>query len=148
VVVRDLGVGRRGVLATAIGVRYQSEVRARVASPERHPQRVEHQVGAHMPGELPADDPVREHVEHERELDHPLPAAQIRQVPDPQPIGLDGGEVALHQIRTARLRVGDCGAPGLATALGALMPYRRINRCTRQRGAVSPARLSAFQVRR
>jgi hypothetical protein len=32
---------------------------------DRHPQRVQHEARAHVRGELPADDPPREHVDHD-----------------------------------------------------------------------------------
>jgi hypothetical protein len=37
-------------------MRRQLEVGAGFAEPERHPQRVEHQVGADVTGQLPAND--------------------------------------------------------------------------------------------
>jgi len=43
-------------LAAAIGVVDQLHVGAGPALVQRHPQRVEHEVGAHVRGELPADD--------------------------------------------------------------------------------------------
>jgi hypothetical protein len=54
---------------------------AGAAAMERHPQRVQQEVGAHMRGELPADDHPAVGVEHEREVDESLPAAQI---PEPE----------------------------------------------------------------
>ena len=45
VVVDDLGVVMGGVLRAGIGVSNQLEVRARVPRAQRHPQRVEHEVG-------------------------------------------------------------------------------------------------------
>jgi hypothetical protein len=52
-----------------------------------------------------------------------LPAAQIGEVCDPEPVGDLGAEVALDQIRTAvRQGIGLCRAPGLPTPLGALDP--------------------------
>jgi hypothetical protein len=44
---------------------------------ECHPQRVEDQVGSHVAGELPADHATAEDIDHEREVDDTLPAAQI-----------------------------------------------------------------------
>jgi hypothetical protein len=61
----------------------QRQVGAVLARAQRHPQRVENKVGAHVAGELPADHPARERVEDEREEHGPLPAAQIREVRDP-----------------------------------------------------------------
>ena len=58
----------------------------RAALAERHPQRVEDEVGAHVAGELPADDLAAVGVEHEREEDEPFPAAQVGEVGDPEPV--------------------------------------------------------------
>ena len=46
------------------------EISARVASGERHPERVEHEICAQMTCELPANDPAWEGVDHEAEEDH------------------------------------------------------------------------------
>jgi hypothetical protein len=54
-----------------------------------------------------------------------LPAAEVGQVGDPQPVGPVNREVALHQIGPAlRLRVGAGGPPRPATELGADDPVR------------------------
>jgi len=53
----------------------QLDIGARAALAERHLERVEDEVGAHVAGELPADDRPAVGVEHEREEDEPLPAA-------------------------------------------------------------------------
>src|SRR5215207_3413355 len=55
----------------------QLHVGAGVAASQRHPQRVENEVGAHVGDELPADDPAAERVDHEAEEHDALPAAQI-----------------------------------------------------------------------
>jgi hypothetical protein len=99
----------------------QLDVGARLASRERHPQRVKDEIGAHVGRELPADDAAAVDVDHEREEDQALPAAQVGEVRDPQRIRPVGGELALHEIGpTDRSGVGDRGAPGLAAPLGAL----------------------------
>ena len=91
------------------------------AAGQRHPQRVEHEIGAHVTGELPADDPAAEDVDHEREEHQPLPAAQVAEVRDPQTIRGRRAEVTPDQVRPPRRRsVGDRGPPWLAAPLGAL----------------------------
>jgi hypothetical protein len=45
-------------LAAGVGVVHQFEISAGSAPGERHPQRVEDEVGAHVARELPADDPA------------------------------------------------------------------------------------------
>jgi len=64
-VVEGLGVVGRGVLRAAVGVGDELEVGAVVTLAEGHPQGVEHQVGAHVGGQLPADDLAGEGVDHE-----------------------------------------------------------------------------------
>jgi hypothetical protein len=51
---------------------------------ERHPQRVEDEIGTHVVGELPADDHAAIDVDHEGEEDAPFPAAQVGEVRHPQ----------------------------------------------------------------
>jgi hypothetical protein len=77
---------------------HERDVGAGAALAERHPQRVEHQGGAHVAGELPADDAAAVGVDDEREEHQALPAAQVGQVGDPQLIRPRRSEVALHQI--------------------------------------------------
>jgi hypothetical protein len=97
------------------------DVGADGAAGERHPQRIEDEIGAHVAGELPADDAPGEDIDDEAEEHHALPAAQVGEVRDPQPIGPLGAEVALHEIgRTVGSGIGRGGAPRLAAALGAL----------------------------
>ena len=71
-----------------------------------------------MAGELPADDPAREDVDHEREEDQALEAAQVGQVGNPEPVGAIGSEVTLDENiclaaepgRTAGRRQAETGA--------------------------------------
>jgi hypothetical protein len=88
---------------------------------ERHPQGVEDEVGAHVRRELPADDPPAVGIDDEAEEHDALPAAQIREVRQPQRVWPGRAEVALDAIRRPmRCRVGDRGAPRLAASLCAL----------------------------
>ena len=57
-VVEHLAERVAGVLSAGVAVMDQLDVGAGVATRERHPQRVEHEIGAHVAGELPADDPA------------------------------------------------------------------------------------------
>ena len=84
---------------------HERDVGAGRAQSERHPQRVEHERGAHVAGELPADDHAAVDVDREREVQDAFPAAQAREVADPEPVGRRGAEVALDEIR-GPLRVG------------------------------------------
>jgi hypothetical protein len=108
-------------LRPGIGVMNQRDVGAGVADRERHPQRVQHEVGAHVAGELPAHDLAAVSVDHEAEEHDALMAAQVREVRQPQPIRAGRREITVHQIRVALgSRVRRRGPPRLAAPLGAL----------------------------
>src|SRR5680860_190797 len=99
----------------------KGDVGAGGAQPEGHPQRVEDEVGAHVGGELPADDLAGEDVDHEGEEDHPSPGAQVGEVDYPKRIGSLCREVAADQVGAAlALGIGRCRAPGPPSPLGAL----------------------------
>jgi len=110
-------------LRSGVGVVHEFDVGAAATAGQRHPQRVQDQRGAHVAGQLPADDPAREDVDDEAEVDHALPAADIGEVRDPEPIRLLGAEVAVDEIgRPPGCRIGPGRAPRLAASLGALDP--------------------------
>ena len=103
----------------------QLDVGARPAAGERHPQRVEDQVGAHVARELPAHHAPGEDVDDEGEEHEALPAAQVGEIGHPQGVRPAGGEVALNEIGApVGPQVGDGGAPWLAATLGALDAVR------------------------
>src|SRR5437899_3816739 len=52
-VVEDLAVVIREVLTAGVAVMNEFDIRARAALGERHPERVEDEVGTHVLGELP-----------------------------------------------------------------------------------------------
>ena len=121
VVVEGLAVVVRAILRPGVAVVDQLDVRAVTAPGERHPQRVEDEVGAHVVGELPADDPAAVDVDHEREEDDALPAAQVGEIHAPELVGPGGHELALDEIgRPPSCLVRDGCAPRLAPAFGAL----------------------------
>src|SRR3954447_15924311 len=96
------------------------DVGAGAARGQRHPQRVEDEVGAHVAGELPADDHPAVGVEHEREEDEPVPAAQVGQVGDPELVRTPRAEVSLDEVGPASgLQIGHGRAPRLAAPLRA-----------------------------
>ena len=104
---------------------HQRDVGAGPAHPERHFERVEHQRGAHVLRQLPANYHAAEGVDDEGEEQDSLPAAQVGEVGDPQLVGSAGGEVAVDQIRSpVRLGVWFGGPPRLAAPLGAGDPRR------------------------
>ena len=104
---------------------HQLNVGARLAARERHPQRVEHEVGAHVTGELPADNAAAVDVDDEGEEQQPFPAAQIGEVRHPEAVRRQRGEVAPHQVRPPRrARIRDRCPPRPPAPLGAPDPVR------------------------
>jgi hypothetical protein len=67
----------------------------------RHLQRVEPGLGAHVRGELPADDHAAVAVEDESEVEEAIPGTQIGDVAHPLLVRRRRGEVALEQIAGA-----------------------------------------------
>ena len=72
------------------------------ASPERHFDRFDDQLGAEMLGHRPADDAPTVGIEHHREIEEARPRRDIGDVRDPEPIGSGGGELALDEVRRRR----------------------------------------------
>jgi hypothetical protein len=101
----------------------QRDVGAGRAQAERHPQRVGDELGAHARRELPADDLAAVGVDDEAEEDDAFPAAQVREIRQPQPIRCGSGEVTVDQVRAARRgRIRGRRAPRAPAALGAHDP--------------------------
>src|SRR5690349_6461948 len=65
---------------------------------EGHLERVNDELGAHVIGHAPTDDPTAVDVLNGREIEPALPALQIRDVGDPEPVGPAGGEGAIDQV--------------------------------------------------
>jgi hypothetical protein len=85
------------------------------AQAERHLERIKNEAGAHVRGQLPATDHPAIHVDHEREVDESLPAAQVAEVGDPKLVRPRGGEVAADKVDPpVRVRIGRRGPPRLA----------------------------------
>jgi hypothetical protein len=69
---------------------------------------------------LPADDPAREDVEHEGQIDEPLAGLQVAEIADPEFVGALGHEAPRDQVGRARCHVvGDREPAPLAARLGA-----------------------------
>jgi hypothetical protein len=96
-----LAEGERSVLAALVGVMNNL---ARTALPERHVERLEHQLGAQIGLHRPAYDPPTEHIEHHGEVEKPRPGRDVGDIRNPQAIGRRGGEVALNQDRARAAR--------------------------------------------
>ena len=101
-------------------------------------------------GELPADDLAAVGVDHEGEEQDALPAAQVGEVGDPEPIRAGGAEVALDQVGPAvRRGIGRRRPPGLARAAWRLgSRAARISRCTRRAADLLAGARSAIHIRR
>lgn len=101
---------------------HELDIGTRSACGERHAQRVEDEACAHVGGKLPADDAPAEDVDHEAQEDDALPAAQVREISDPQLIRPGCFEAPLDEIRQPPGEVGLGRAPLLGAALGAADP--------------------------
>jgi hypothetical protein len=111
-----------------------------VAVPQRDPQRGEDQVGASVGGGLPADDPLGEHVDDERDVDEPGPAPDIGEVGDPAGVGCRCGEIAVEQVAGAQVTPARDGGPDLLARRIPVRPSSRIRRSTVQKATSSPRR--------
>ena len=89
--------GDRGVLTAAIGVMDESS--ERLALVDRHLERGEHELGAQVRRHRPAHDLAAEDVEHDRQVEEARAGRDVRDVGDPELVGLGGGEVTLDQVR-------------------------------------------------
>ena len=63
---------------------------SRSRSPQRHPQRRQHQLGALVGRGVPGDDPLGEDVDDERDVDEPGPGPHVGEVGDPDPVRVPG----------------------------------------------------------
>ena len=131
-VVEGLGEVDRPVLRSGIRMVHELDVGAAATPGQRHPRRVEDQRRAHVGGELSADDPSAVDVDDEADVDHALPAADIGEVRDPEPIRPLGAEIAADEIRRPR------GGGGLSRCAGSRR--RSSSRCGRARFARSATR--------
>jgi hypothetical protein len=68
----------------------------RLALPQRHAERVQHQLCAEMVRHRPADDAAAERIEHDGEVKKPGQSRDERDVRDPELIGAVGSEVAVY----------------------------------------------------
>jgi hypothetical protein len=125
--VEAIGVAQARKLRSA--VRVGDERSVQIAQRHGHLEGVDHQLGAHVGGDLPADDPAREDVENEGQVAEARVGADVGDVGDPQAIGAGGDELAIDKIAGPidRVLVGRCGAHATAAAdalkaLGAHQP--------------------------
>jgi hypothetical protein len=95
---------------------------------QRHPQRVENERGAHVRGELPADDPAAVGVDDEREDDA---FQQRRKVMSATHSSFGPAAVKSRSTRSARWRAAGSGRvvrQGLPRRLAQQIPWARIKR--------------------
>jgi hypothetical protein len=78
--------------------------RLRAALGERHLQRICDELGAHVIGHAPADDPAAEEVLDGDRVQPPLSGAQVGDVGDPDPVGRHGGERAIDEVNRTPAR--------------------------------------------
>jgi len=76
----------------------------RQAAVKRHLERVDDELGAHVVGHAPPDDPPRVGVLDGGEVDPALPGPQVGDVRDPQDVGPVGPKASLDEV------VGDADA--------------------------------------
>ena len=117
----------------------QRDVDAGTALVQGHSQHVEHERGAHVVGQLPADHAARPRAEHEREEHDAVPAAQIREVGHPELVRAPA--VKSRSTRCARRRAAGSGRVvrhGLPRRLAPRMRCARISLSTVQRAIGSP----------
>jgi hypothetical protein len=87
----------------------------RSAVRERHLQRVGDELGAHVVGHAPADDPAAVEVLDGDQVQPALPRSEVGDVGDPDPVGRRRGEVAVDEVLAdANPGDPDRGAPALA----------------------------------
>ena len=95
----------------------EGDVGAGGAGSERHPQRIEDEVGAHVGGELPADDLAREGVDDEGEEARAFPRSKVRVGVGPgRGVGLSAGPAPRPALRTGHARLAS-GSPRIHAAL-------------------------------
>lgn len=70
----------------------------RFASPSRHLDRVDDQLGANVIGDGPADATAGEHIDHRGAVNPAFPRAMLRDVGDPKLVRGVGGEYTFHLV--------------------------------------------------
>jgi hypothetical protein len=126
-------------LRAAVGMVNEPDLLHALPCRERHPQRVEDERCAHVRRELPAHDLAAEDIDHEAEEHDAIPAAQIREVRDPQLVRPRGREVAVDEVGPPTRVRGRAWSSAKACP-GAWRPEYRACASAAARGNVAPAR--------
>src|SRR5947208_2164244 len=86
---------------------------------DRHPERVQDELGLEVVAHRPADDPAAEDVLDGGEEEKALPGLDVLEVADPEPVRLRPGEVTVDEVgRRAPLGVPDSRPRAAAFAVG------------------------------
>jgi hypothetical protein len=76
-----------------------NQARVGTAALDGHLERVDDELGPEVVGDRPADDPAAVAVHHRRQVQPPLPRADVGDVRAPEPVDRGRREVALDQVR-------------------------------------------------
>ena len=110
----SLAEGQRRVLRTLVGM---MDDPLGAALPDRHVQRLKHQLGAKMVGHGPPHHLAAEHVEHDGQVQKPRRGRHVGDIGHPDAVWRIGPEHPFHPVRgraTARLRARGARAPAPA----------------------------------
>ncbi len=103
----------RSVLRSLIGMVNNGE---RLATKDRHVERGDHELLAHVIRHRPADDATAEDVEHDGKIEKAAPCRNVRDVSNPELIRRVGGETALYEIgRRSSITIANRRDSGFAT---------------------------------
>src|SRR5690348_4128719 len=89
---------------------------ARSTRQERHVERVEYHLRVQCQRHRPADDTAAEGIEHDRQIEEAGPRRDIRDVGNPELVGLFSNEVAVDEIRSLAPAVANGGDGTFAAA--------------------------------
>jgi hypothetical protein len=84
-----------------------------------HVESIEHELGLQIVAHRPADDPAREGIQHDSQVEEPGPGRDVGDVRDPEPVRRIGVEVPVDQIASGAhplVREGRAGTLAAADA--------------------------------
>src|SRR5215831_11589818 len=130
-------------LHAAIGMMHEATLSERALIVEGLLQSIEHKVSSRRTRHTPTNDPSREGVDDEGDVDEPLPGGDIGEVREPQGVRCGRVELSVHPIERAR-----CGlvAHGGASRLAAYRPLQA--HLAHQAGDGTARDIEAFQIGR
>src|SRR5689334_12006434 len=109
-----------GVLGAAVGM--ENDAGWRVAVGDRHAQRIDDQVRAHVVGERKADHAPRVAVDHRGQERPASPGLDVGDVPDPGQVRRGGREVSTQQVGQARVEPVSQGGSLVGPGMHATQP--------------------------